>query len=284
MELNFPSLESLPGHRRLLTSARETFAADNRFIGVLLGGSLAAGKADSFSDIDLYVFVRDDDFESVFAERDEIAYSIGPVLVRYLGDHMPGGQHQLIVWYEGPLHVDLMFRKWSETAPHWKWNASLILKDSDDAMAQLKKESDLLRAPEFAWEQLNTLNQKFWGWVAYTFGKILRGELWEALDNVAWIRNEALLVMLAWMQNARFEGHRRLESKLDGHLSKLFSKSLCSREPQSLHAALMAEVRIFRELRSRLSAQVAKTVDERPEKEMMRELEALWTKSRQYPE
>ena len=237
---------------------------------------MAVGRADLFSDIDLYVFVRDSDFESVFAERDAIARSIGPVLVRYLGDHMPSGHHQLIVWYEGPLHVDLMFRKWSETVLHWKWKGSVILKDSGNAIAQLKKESDLLQPPELAWEQLNTLNQKFWGWVAYTFGKILRGELWEALDNIAWIRNEALLVMLAWTQNAQYEGHRRLEAKLDDHLATLFNESLCSREPESLHAALTAEVRIFRELRSRLSAQVAETFDERPEKEIMSELEALW--------
>jgi predicted nucleotidyltransferase len=284
MELKLPSLDSLPGHRRLLDCARERFAADDRFVGVLLGGSLAAGRADSFSDIDLYLFVRDDDFESVFAEREAIAHSIGPVLVRYLGDHMPGGQHQLIVWYEGPLHVDLMFRKLSEATPQWKWKAALILKDSGNAMTALKRESDLLPSPEFAWEQLDTLNQKFWRWVAYTFGKILRGELWEALDNLAWIRNEALLVMLAWTQNAAFEGHRRLEAKLDDQLSALFDESLCSREPKSLHTALMAEIRIFRELRSRLSERASRTIDERPENQMMRELDALWTKSRQRPE
>jgi hypothetical protein len=156
----------------------------------LLGGSLAAGQVDYFSDIDLYAFVWDDDFESAFAEREAIANSWGSVLFHYLGDHMPAGKYQLIVWYEGPLHLDLMFRKWPETAPHWKWRNSIILNDSGGVIARLKSESDLLQSPDLTWEQLSTLNQKFWGWVAYTFGMILRGELWEALDNIAWIRNE----------------------------------------------------------------------------------------------
>jgi predicted nucleotidyltransferase len=280
MDLKIPSLDTLPEHRRLLTSARERFEADDRLVGVLLGGSLAAGTADAFSDIDLYLFVRDHAFESVFADREVLAHSIGPVLVRYLGDHMPGGQHQLIVWYKGPLHVDLMFRRWSETVPHWKWKGAVIITDREGAMAELREASHAIRPPTLTWEQVNSLNQKFWGWVAYTLGKILRGELWEAFDGIAWIRNEALLVMLAWAQDAPYEGHRRLESKLDHHLSKLFNETLCSREPESLHGALMAEVRLFRELRSGLSARLDQGFDERLEKEMMAELESLWTAGR----
>jgi predicted nucleotidyltransferase len=84
MDLKISSLDTLPEHSRLLASARDRFAADDRLIGVLLGGSLAAGSADSYSDIDLCLFVSDHAFESVFADREAIAHSIGPVLVRYL--------------------------------------------------------------------------------------------------------------------------------------------------------------------------------------------------------
>jgi hypothetical protein len=81
-------------------------------------------------------------------------------------------------------------------------------------------------------------------------------------------------------QDAPYEGHPILESKLDHHLSKLFNETLCSREPESLHGALIAEVRVFRELRSRLSARLDQGFDERLEKEMMAELESLWTARR----
>jgi len=70
MEFSLASLDNLPGHRRLLANAMERFAPDARFIGLLLGGSLAAGGADLYSDIDLYAFVRDNDFESTCAERE----------------------------------------------------------------------------------------------------------------------------------------------------------------------------------------------------------------------
>jgi hypothetical protein len=280
MQVKLSSLEMLPDHRRLLAKARELFAADNHVLGVLLGGSLADGRADLLSDIDLYLFVRDKDFESVFANREAVARSLGAVLLCYRGDHMPSGKHQLIVWYEGLLHVDLIYRKWSGRVPDWKWKRTVILKDSYGAMAQLQKESDPLRPATVSLEQLQTLSQKFWGWVAYTLGKICRGERWEALDNIAWIRNEALLVMLAWAQNAPYEGHRRLESKLDDELAMLFEQSLCSRELDALHNALMAEVRIFRKLRAQLSTQVPLIFDEEVEEQIMSELEALWMRWR----
>ncbi|MGO9455153.1 MAG: aminoglycoside 6-adenylyltransferase [Candidatus Binataceae bacterium] len=273
MALELPSLDALPEHRRLITRAVERFAADNRVAGILLGGSLATGTPDFFSDIDLYIVVEDSHYESLFAERDAIVDSIGRVLFRYLGDHMPHGDHQVIVWYEGPVHTDLIFQKRSETQPHWKWRKSAVLKDSDGSMARLKLASADLSPPAADWEQLRILNQKFWGWVAYTFGKIARGELWEAFDNLPWIRNEALLVMLAWVQQAPFEGHRRLERKLDGRLAEMFAATLCSLEPDSLYAALIAEVRIFRELRAELCRRMDQTLDEANELELMSQLE-----------
>jgi predicted nucleotidyltransferase len=276
MDLNLSSLERLPEHKRLLIGVRERFATDDRVIGVLLGGSLALDRADRFSDVDLYVFVRDEDFESVFAKREAIAWDLGPVIVRYLGDHMPGGRYQLIIWYAGQVHLDLMFRKSSEAAPHWKWKEAVILKDSIGTLARLKKESRELGPATVNWEQVNNLNQKFWGWVAYTAAKILRGELWEAFDNIGWIRNEALLVMLAWAQDAQYEGHRRLESKLDQNLLRLFNQTVCSLNSKSVWSALMVEVQIFRELRSRLSAKLGAGFDEQPEIQMMSELEGLW--------
>ncbi len=69
------ALERLPKHRGLLERAVARFRDDDRVSGLVLGGSLARGDADFYSDVDLYVISRDEAFDAVFAERDAAAVS-----------------------------------------------------------------------------------------------------------------------------------------------------------------------------------------------------------------
>ncbi len=54
-----PALRRLPEQRRLLEQAVALFREDARVVGLVVGGSLAHGQADFYSDVDLYVVVRD---------------------------------------------------------------------------------------------------------------------------------------------------------------------------------------------------------------------------------
>ncbi len=65
-----PDLDRLPAHRALLERALDNFGDDDRVPGPVVGGSLASGGADFYSDVDLYVISRDEDSDAVFAERD----------------------------------------------------------------------------------------------------------------------------------------------------------------------------------------------------------------------
>ena len=49
-----PGLSRLPEHRKLLERAVARFRDDARVVGLVLGGSLAHGAADFYSDVDLY--------------------------------------------------------------------------------------------------------------------------------------------------------------------------------------------------------------------------------------
>ena len=69
-----PNLDRLPEHRELLKRAIARFRADDRVVGLVLSGSLSrGGVADFYSDIDLYIAVRDEAFDSLFADRDIVA-------------------------------------------------------------------------------------------------------------------------------------------------------------------------------------------------------------------
>ena len=119
-------------------------------------------------------------------------------------------------------------------------------------MAEVKAKSQGLDAPPPDHKKLRSLNQKFCTWCWYVFGKIVRGELWEALDGVHAIRTMAVVPMLGWATHTRQEGYRRLEQKLDPATADQLAATVATLQGDSLYAALMAEIALFRDLRNRV--------------------------------
>lgn len=77
-----PALRRLPEHRRLLEQAVALFREDARVVGLVVGGSLAHGQADFYSDVDLYVVVRDGRAcEEVWGGRETVAQKVGKRIV-----------------------------------------------------------------------------------------------------------------------------------------------------------------------------------------------------------
>jgi hypothetical protein len=85
-----PSLDRLPEHRKLLEHAVTRFQDDIRVVGLVVGGSLAHGGADFYSDVDLYIVIPDEAFNEIFAERDAIVEAVGSPLFGFTVDPMPG--------------------------------------------------------------------------------------------------------------------------------------------------------------------------------------------------
>ena len=249
---NVPGLDLLLAHRALLEQAVNYFRGDDRVLGMILGGSLARGTADFYSDVDLYIVACDESFEAVFDERDVAARAIGSPLFRFAVDAIPGGSRDYIVTYQGPIKLDLMYYRMSEIEPGHRWEKQLVLKDDTGSLAALVSRSASAH-PEFPEpRKVLELDQKFWTWSWYVFGKIMRGELWEALDGLHTIRSEALLPMLDWTARRRDEGYRRLECKLDSETAARLAATVAPLEAEALYEALRAAMALFRDLREPL--------------------------------
>ena len=218
-------------------------------VGLIVGGSLARGGADFFSDIDLYVVVRDGAFEAVLAERDAAAGFVGNPLFRFDVEPVPGGSRDQIVVFEGPIKLDFMYHRESELSPGRKWAARPVLEDEAGRLASLVSRSADSTPPSPTAENLCSLNQKFWTWCWYVFGKIVRGELWEALDGIHSIRTLALLPLLDWHAGRSREGYRRLERKVDPEMAACLQATVPTPRPDPLYTALRAEIGLFRDLR-----------------------------------
>jgi hypothetical protein len=88
--------------------ARSIVSADPRLIAGWLEGSLAEGTADPYSDVDLYLAVRDDAFDAVWNERLALVESICPILAS-ADFTFAGGLRAVGCLVEGPIKVDVVF-------------------------------------------------------------------------------------------------------------------------------------------------------------------------------
>lgn len=272
-----PTLKEFPEHRRLLERAVSHFQTDRRVIGLAVGGSIAHGGVDFYSDVDLQIVVRDADFDAAFADRDAAAQAVGQPLFRFIADHIPGGDQLYIVLYQELVKLDFSYKRTSEMKPNWRLANRPILKDSKGFMADVQHQSQGLRSPTPAPETILVLHQKFWPWCWYVFGKIMRGELWEALDGVHWIRSMALLPMLDWVADRPHEGYRRLESKIDQQLSAQLTNTLVPQlKVEALYAALQAEIVLFCVLRAKVFARYGLSFDPEPEQVLRAAMNQHW--------
>ena len=269
-------LNRLPQHRSLLDRAVNHFRDDDRVLGLVLGGSLARGGADFYSDVDLYVIVRDEALDAVFAGRARAAEAIGPPLFRFAVDPVPGGSRDYIVTYPGPVKLDLMYHRRSELEPDQKWENGLVLKDDSASLAAVVSRSAGSDPGYLKPEVLAELDQRFWTWCWYVFGKIVRGELWEALDGVHTIRSHALLPLLDLAAERPHEGYRRLERKLDPVTAGSLAATVASLRPEALYAALQAEISLFRELRAIVFDRYSLPFDPEPGEIIEAEISRRW--------
>lgn len=277
---NVPGLDLLPAHRTLLERAVNYFQSDDRVIGMILGGSLAHGAGDFYSDVDLYIVARDEAFEAVFDERDVATRTIGPPLFRFIVDPIPGGSRDYIVMYPGPVKLDLMYYRESDVLPAPKWAGCAMLTDASGLIQDVLVGSRDLAPPAPISDELLVLDQRFWTLCWYVFGKIMRGELWEALDGIHTVRSDILLPMLDRAAGRPYEGYRRLETKLDFEMVERLADTLASLEGEAVYDALQAEISLYCDRREPLSERCGLSFDPASEKEIRDEILRRWAARR----
>ena len=88
----------------LIESARKVLATDSRIVAAWVGGSIAAGTADRWSDVDLRLAVEEADLPAVIDAIPQTLPAIHPVL-GLLSRPLRGGR-LVVVTFEGPLRAD----------------------------------------------------------------------------------------------------------------------------------------------------------------------------------
>ena len=230
-----------PSHRRLLDVIQQKLSSDSRFTGLLAGGSLIHGGVDEFSDLDLVLVVADSAYDAVMAERRAIAKGFGDLLAAFTGEHV--GEPRLLICLYGPelVHVDLKFVVADALSDIIE--SPRILFDRDGSMAaRLGKSAVRWPDRELAW-----FEERFWIWIHYGATKLGRGELFEAIAMLAFIRDQVLGPLVYRREGQPQRGARRLEQKFPEDANRL-KATLAEHDRESVRAALLSAMALYGEL------------------------------------
>lgn len=245
MESNSDSTALVEPHAGFLRSAVDRLKQDSRLVGVAAGGSYLTQTIDEFSDLDLVIAIEPASYQTVLAARNEIAASIGPLLAAFTGEHV--GEPRLLICLYGPplLHVDLKFISLADAANRVEDPAVLWERDGGLSAA--------LRAgtPRYPQPDLQWIEDRFWIWIHYGAAKIGRGELFEAIGFLAYLRAEVLGPLSLLVSGERPSGVRKLEFAAP-NLARQMQATVSAYDAGMCAAALRATADMYRELRARL--------------------------------
>jgi len=218
---------------------------DARVIGLAAAGSWITNEIDAFSDLDLVLITHD----VVAGNKTEMlayAQQFGKLLNAFTGEHV-GEPRLLICLYDDPLlHVDIKFLTLPEFHPRVE-NPVVLLEKDHQLTNIISNTTAVWPYPDYQW-----LEDRFWTWVHYCATKLGRGEYFEVMDGLSFLRARVLAPLLQIRSGQQPRGMRRLENNLPPADLDLLMATVPQYKPLSLLEALRRSIDLYRILREAL--------------------------------
>ncbi|RYZ19494.1 MAG: nucleotidyltransferase domain-containing protein [Chitinophagaceae bacterium] len=219
---------------------------DEQVLGLAAAGSWISGTLDEWSDLDLVLVTRDKiggDAKVML----QWAARLGNLLSGFTGEHV-GEPRLLICLYEAPLlHVDIKFVTLEEFGSG-RIETPVLLFDRDGALqAAIDGSEARFPQPDLQW-----IENRFWTWIHYALLKIGRGEYFEAMDFLAYLRQVALGPLLQVRRGLLPRGVRRVEQELPPQDLELLQATVAGHDRAALVEAVIASIKLYRTLRNDL--------------------------------
>lgn len=238
--------EMMPeGHAAFLEHAVSVLQADERITGIAIGGSFISGQMDEFSDIDLVLVIDPAKTDEIMQDRRAIASRLGCLVDAFTGEHV-GEPRLLICLYDQPvLHVDLKFVSLTDVARRVE-DPGLIWDRQGRVAEVLATREAHYPTPDLQW-----IEERFWTWVHYISAKIGRGELFDAIDGLSFLRARVLGPLALMEAGAQPCGVRKIEILAPARAREL-SQTVAPYHREGCVASLYAAITLYRSLREAL--------------------------------
>lgn len=246
--MNFPN--TLPDtHRQLLITIIEVFSKDTRILGIGASGSYASNSMDKYSDLDLVIAVTPEEFENVMNERFEIIDRIEGKVAAFTGEHV--GEPRLVITLFEPnaLHIDFKFVALPDAAS--RVDDTKVVWERDRLLSDVYKDSCAhYPQPDPQW-----IEDRFWTWIHYGVTKIGRGEYFEALEFISFLRSTVLAPLALTQSGQTPSGVRTIEKRLPVFSEELLN-TIAIHNQASLISALQKCIDLYRMLREKENIKV----------------------------
>jgi predicted nucleotidyltransferase len=214
-------------------------------VGLAVAGSWITRETDTFSDLDL-ILVSENTISHNPAQMKAIANQFGTILSAFTGEHV-GEPRVLICLYDEPLlHVDLKFLLPEEFYARVE-NPIIVWERENQLTAIITKTVSVWPYPDYQW-----IEDRFWVWIHYAALKIGRGELFETLDFISFLRTVVLGPLLLIKNGHQPRGVRKLETKLSTADLVAIQETVATLNKASLINALWKSIAIYESLRKHL--------------------------------
>jgi hypothetical protein len=233
-------------HQQFLESLLKHLRDDDRFVGLVAGGSLLSGNVDEYSDLDLIPVVADEHYAAVMDRRLQLCGTWGKLLSGFTGEHV-GEPRLVICLYDDPLlHIDFKFV-----------TAADLAERIEDPIVLWQRDIDLARSfadtvPEHPMPDPQWIEDRFWVWIHYAATKLGRGELFEVVDFLGFVRGQVLGPLALVSAGHLPRGVRRLETNVPDFAAKLRA-TVAAYDAASCGAAIEQCIQLYRELRDQLA-------------------------------
>jgi hypothetical protein len=180
---------------------------------------------------------------AVMSTMPQLAQAWGKLLAAFTGEHV-GEPRLLICLYGDPiLHVDLKFLTLDEL--EHRIEDPVVLWERGSAVSAVIGRT---RAVE-ATVDVQGIEDRFWVWVHYAATKLGRGELFEVIDFLSFIRAQVLAPLYLAQQGLEPRGVRRIEQQAPAFADAL-DRTVAGRDRRQCAEAIQHCVELYRGLRA----------------------------------
>jgi len=225
--------------RGLLEKITSLVREDPRIRGLWAVGSLATGKADRYSDLDLYILVEEKNYGQVFGERSSFAEKIGKVLSTFEVE-WPNCQLYGVI-LETCVEVDLCYCKPEQVEVFGPYR---ILFDRKGDLADLLTKHTVKFETDVKKQLTEHMNFAAYN-ILHAANMLGRGEYWSSIRQIEMLRKRIVSLIGLRTRTDVDEEYRRLESLCGKEENTGFQKTLCNYYFGSIKEAIRAAVTLF---------------------------------------
>ena len=223
----------------------EVVRNDPSVIGLAVAGSWISNELDEYSDLDLVLITT----QKIAGDKERMmayARGFGDLISGFTGEHV-GEPRVLICLYDNPLlHVDIKFLTLPEL--YDRVEDPVVLFERDNQVSRIIQSTKAIwPQPDFQW-----IEDRFWTWVHYIAAKAARGEYFECLDGLGYMRVMVLAPLLQVKSKTLPRGIRKVESKLGLPDLENLKITVAQYNRASIIKALENSISIYRALRKKL--------------------------------